>query len=373
MKRRLPHIFGFLIVLALFIPMSQQFFGYMYVRELSGETHIDSAKRELSWWNRSIQSYLETYSTDSLSLQPACVRLKNQFEYTFFDKLNAHDIYEYNGIFYRYTYYTSNEVNQFVGMEKIRRQVAALKQFQEKLNPDSIPIYIIIAPTKLHTYAEQLPAFNRANSEKTNYHQYKRLLDEAGIRVIDTDGWFRRDKAKLPAPALSTGGVHWTLYGGALAMDSLVKRVRYDKHIDFQTVEMEISKGYKLYPEDMDAVNLCNLMYPPVDKRLRLIHFPPPAVSKRRIRPVVISDSFFHVIAWTPLHDQIFEPETSFYYYFRTRFPHNGKSTASVNMMQVTEDIRQADCIIFITDIQNLENFGFGFIEKYIPFFMNQA
>lgn len=371
MKRRLPHIFGFLIVLALFIPMTQQYFGYMYVRQLEGVTQIDSTKKELSWWDRSLQGYMETYSTDSLSLQPACVRLKNQFEFSLFDKLNARDIFEYDGIFYRYTYYTSNEVNQFVGMEKIRRQVAALKQFQEKLNPDSIPIYIIIAPTKLHAYASQLPSFNRTKSERTNYHQYKRLLHEAGIRVIDTDGWFQRDKAKLKAPALSTGGIHWTLYGSALAMDSLVKRIRHDKQIDFQPVEMKLREAYSLYPQDMDAVNLCNLMYPPTDKRLRVVDFPEPAVRKRHIRPVVISDSFFNAIAWTPLHNQIFDPETPFYYYFRTRYPHDAKPPTTVNVKEVTEDIRKADCIIFITDIQNMENFAFGFIEQYIPYYMS--
>jgi SGNH hydrolase-like domain, acetyltransferase AlgX len=365
MNRKLSKIIVVITLIGLFIPMTQQLFGYIYIRGLDGVIASNKKNSTISWWDRSAQSYIENYSKDSLSLKAPCVRLKNQFEFTFFDKINAHDIYEYDGVFYRYSYYTYNEKNSFVGMEKIQRQVKQLKAFQDKINKDSIPIYVIITPTKLHQYNKQLPWFNQTSSRQTNYIQYKRLLQKAGINVLDADAWFLRDQKKFVAPTQSTGGVHWTLYGGALAMDSLVKRIRKDKKTDFQMVQMEISKAYELYPQDMDAVNLSNLMYPPKDQRLRLIHFPTPKNQKKRIKPVIISDSYFHVIDWTPLHDQIFDPQTSFYYYFNSRKQHDQIIETAVNLKQVSEDIQQSDCIIIITDIMNLEQFGFGFIEKY--------
>ncbi|MCC6702955.1 MAG: hypothetical protein IT221_15595 [Fluviicola sp.] len=365
MKRKLSSIIAVIMLIGLFIPMTQQLFGYISIHGLDGVVAPTKKKNQLSWWDRSAQDYIENYLKDSLSLKPPCVRLKNQFEFTFFDKINSQDIYEHNGIFYRYSYYTYNEKNCFVGMDKIQKQVNQLKALQQQINKDSVPIYVIITPSKLHQYRAQLPWFNKTSSQQTNYIQYKRSLLKAGINVLDVDEWFMRDQDKFVAPTLSKGGVHWTLYGGALAMDSLVKRIRKEKGIDFQTVNMKISKNYQLYAEDMDAVNLSNLMYPPKDERLRLIHFPTPQISKRRIRPVVISDSFFHVIDWTPLHDQIFEPETPFYYYFNSRKQHNQNAETPVDHNQVRKDIQESDCIIIITDIQNLEQFGFGFIEKY--------
>ncbi len=363
--KRWPTIFGIIIVIGLLIPMSQQFFGVIYVRPLHGVTSPDTTKISYSWWNRDLQKRLETYATDSLVLHPACVRLRNQFEYTFFDKLNALDIYEHHGIFYRYSYSTYNEANAYVGNEKIQRQVQLLAHYQRLLNQDSIPIYVLITPSKLHFYKAQLPAYNQTNSQLTNVIQYKKALVKAGIRVLDADAWFLEEKQQQSISLFGTGGAHWTLYGGALAFDSLIKRINRDQLTDFQRVTLAVSKEDKIYSEDMDIVGLSNLLFPPEDHQLRLIHFPTPKQLKKRLNPVVISDSYFHVIAWTPLHAQVLDPKTPFYYYFHTRFTQQSSNPKFTNKT-VQQDIKNADCIIIITDIQNMEQFGFGFIEQYI-------
>jgi hypothetical protein len=365
--KRLPVLFGTIILLGLLLPMVQQATRFIYVRPLTGMTDPDTSKMTYSWWNRDLQRYMERYATDSLAFQPACIRVRNQFEFSVFDKLNALDIYEHDGYFYRYTHATYSEDHAFVGYEKIARQAQLLRQFQQQLNPDSIPIYVLITSSKMHYYAEHLPERNRPHTQRTNYIQYKKALEAAGIRVLDADAWFLREKQKQPKPALmSTGGVHWTLYGGAVAFDSLIRRVNADKHTDFQRVEMSVYPKGRIYPEDMDVVGLCNLLVPPPDDpQLRLIDFPAPAYPKKRLRPVIVSDSFFNVIAWTPLHPQILDTETPFYYYFHTRFTLLG-CDPKIEFEQVRKDIRQADCIVIVTDIQNMERFGFGFIEEYV-------
>jgi hypothetical protein len=360
--KRLPGIFGAIVILLLLLPAVQKLTGIVYVRPLNGVTLQDTTQLSWSWWNRDLQRRLEKQATDSFSLQPACVRLRNQFEFTFFDKLNAQDIYESNGVFFRYTFANYNEDDAFIGETRINRAVAALARFQDSVRQDVIPVYVVIAPSKLHYYRAQLPWVNRTKTERTNYLYYKRALEKAGIRVLDTDAWFLRDKPRHTVSVLSKGGAHWTLYGGALAFDSLIRRISADKRTDFQQVNMEISQENRIYPEDMDIAGLCNLISEPTDPSLRLAHFPPAKQPKRRLRPVVISDSFFHVISWTPLHPQVLDPETPFYYYYHTRFTQSG-ANRSFTRQQVLDDISKADCIIILTDIQNMERFGFGFIE----------
>lgn len=364
MKKKRSTYLAVIVVLGILFPMIQQVTGLVYVRPLSGNLPADSTAISNSWWNGDLQRQLERYASDSSALHPACVRLRNQLEFSLFDKLNAQDIYEFNGIFYRYSNPAYNEKNAFVGMEKIRLQTKRLAELNNQWKQQGKRLYVIITPSKLHYYRDQLPEWNKTGSRNTNYIQYKKALLTAGIDVLDADAWFLERKRKGGVPTMAKGGVHWTLYGGALALDSLIKRHNNDQKTDYQRVKMDIEPRDKIYPEDVDAVNLSNLLYPPQEKGLKLIHFPAPEQPKQRLRPVVISDSYFHVIAWTPLHAQVLDPETPFYYYYHTRFSAADPGGKKFTQSQVVTDISAADCIIIITDIQNLEQFGFGFIES---------
>lgn len=361
MQRRLPTYLAIVLLLGLSFPLLQQVTGLIYIRPLSGEVPADSSKIDHSWWSGGLQKTIEQRCTDSLRLRPACIRLRNQLEFSLTGKINAQDIYHYNGEFYRFPYINYSETAEFVGYEKVERQVRALKALERRLGKR---VYVIIAPTKLHYSKEALPAFNRTHSKRTNYHVYKQLLAREGIAVMDADQWFVEQKRTGHRPPLmAKAGVHWTLYGGALAMDSLLKRCSNDSKIAYQRVQMQFDPGDKIYPEDVDATNLANLFFPPMENGLKLVHFPQPEQPKRRLLPLVVSDSYFNVISWTPLHDQVLDPQTAFYYYFHTRFDRANPAGKPIDRQQLNEDIRKADCILLISDVQNLSRFGFGFIE----------
>lgn len=359
--KRLPVYLSVVMLLGLLFPMVQQLTRVAYIPRLSGVTPADSVATDYSWWTRGLQKELEKQSTDSLSLQPACIRLRNQLEYSITGKINAQDIYSYNGQFYRMIYVNYKEEHEFVGYEKIEQHAQQLKALERRYGK---PIYVIIAPTKLHYSRDDLPDFNKGNSAKTNYRAYKKAFRKAGVSVLDADGWFVREKRKHHRPPLmAKGGVHWTLYGGALAFDSLLTRCSADLKTDYQRVQMEFDPGDHIYPEDLDAVNLCNLLYPPQEKDLKLVHFPEVVNPKKRLYPVVISDSFFGVISWTPVHQQVLDDRTPYYYYFHTRFDRKNTDGKPFDDSQLNADLKAADCIIIICEVQNLSRFGFGFIE----------
>lgn len=361
MQRRLPIYLSVIMLLGLLFPMVQQMTGLIYVRPLSGEVPADSTKTDHSWWSGSLQKDLERFSTDSLLLRPACIRLRNQLEFSLAGKLNTQDIYFHKGEFYRYPYVNYSEATEFAGYEKIEQQVQALKALERRLGKR---VYVIIAPTKLHYSREELPAWNKTKSKRTNYHVYKQALTREGIAVLDADQWFVQLKRRNHQPPLmAKAGVHWTLYGGALALDSLIKRCSIAHKTDYERVQMQFEPSDKIYPEDVDATNLANLLFPPTEKGLKLVHFPQAEHPKQRLLPLVVSDSYFNVISWTPLHDQVLDPQTAFYYYFHTRFDRANPGGKPIDQQQLREDIRKADCILIISDVQNLSRFGFGFIE----------
>lgn len=79
---------------------------------------------------------------------------------------------------------------------------------------------------------------------------------------------------------------------------------------------------------------------------------------------MIVSNSYLHVSTGHRFLDQVFHPETPFYCYFHTRFGHKGGS-APINANALLKDLSQAECVI-ITDIQNLQQFGFGCPEYYL-------
>lgn len=361
MQRRLSIYLSVIMLLGLLFPLLQQMTGLIYVRPLSGKVAADSTKTDQSWWSGGLQKTLEQRSTDSLRLRPACIRLRNQLEFSLTGKLNTQDIYYHNGEFYRYPYVNYSEATEFAGYEKIERQVLRLKALERRLGKR---VYVIIAPTKLHYSRGALPEYNKTTSRRTNYHAYKQALTREGIALLDADDWFLQLKHRNHQPPLmAKAGVHWTLYGGALALDSLIKRCSIAHKTEYERVQMQFEPGDKIYPEDVDATNLSNLLFPPMEKGLKLVHFPQAEHPKRRLLPLVVSDSYFNVISWTPLHDQVLDPQTAFYYYFHTRFDRANPAGKPIDQKQLQEDIRKADCILIISDVQNLSRFGFGFIE----------
>lgn len=362
MQRRLPLYLSILLLLGLSFPMLQELTGMAYIPPLRGIVLRDSTQTDHSWWTRGLQKDLETASTDSLSMRPGCIRLRNQLEYSLTGKLNAQDIYAYDNDFYRMTYINFAEDQEFEGYKKIERQAKQLKALQERTGK---PVYVIIAPTKLHYSIDKLPAYNKTNSRKTNYYAYKKALLKKGIAVLDADQWFVNEKRKGHRPKLmANGGVHWTLYGGALALDSLIKRCSNDLKMNYQRVQMQFDPSDNVYPGDLDAVDLSNLLFPPKEKGLKLVHFPPVQQPKKRLYPLVVSDSYFNIISWTPLHDQVLDEKTPFYYYFQTRFDRSDSVGKPIDLKELKADLRNADCILIICNVQNLSQFGYGFIEE---------
>jgi hypothetical protein len=367
MKKALPTILGLLSMLALSIPALQQSFGFMKVKGLNGVTEPDTAKLSYSWWDRGLQERIESYSTDSLSLRPACVRARNQFEFTFFDKLNAKDIYEYDGIFYRMYFLNYTDGANFAGYERIRSDVATLKRFGDSLKKRNVPLYFVIAPSKLHLYRGNLPWWNSSSGTNTNYIRYKQAMLQAGINVLDADQWLGAIRETTKPSVMATGGVHWSLYGSALVCDSLIKRVSLDRRESFARIVMKPAPAdAEINREDMDAANLCNLMFPPKDPKLRNVVFPEVRQAGRKLRPLVIADSFYGTIAWSGITPQVTHDKAVYYYYFKTRQGLREVVDPKVTVQAVDADLAEADCVIIMSDIFNMENFAFGFIRDYL-------
>ncbi len=357
-----------LVLLFLCVPLSFQIFHWRKFTPLNGvqvsksKEMKDSLKGKFDWFNGSYQHYTEVYLEENLAVKSPLVRLRNQLEYSVFEKINAQQIYAYKGNLFRFYSADYNEGTSFIGQEAVNEKVRKLSKIQAFLG-ESHPIILAIAPSKTYFYAEDLPEVHTRKTDRSNYKAIKKAALKNGNQVIDFNTYFLDLKRSSEAPLISKSGIHWSMYGAALAMDSLVGRVEQLKHSTYSHPTYTLDKTYRFFYNDNDLAQLLNVLSPPNDPDLRCLTFPVQASRGKKIRALIISDSFFDVVSMTALRQQLFTPDTKYLYYFNTRKDptNNNQGLEDMNLL---EEMKKVDCIILLNDIVNMENFGWGFIES---------
>lgn len=364
-----PHI-KFLqvgIMVFLFLPLFFQFVKVKEFTPLSGVQEnkvqhlLDSTNNKLSWFKGSFQKYCDLSANENLRLKSPLIRLRNQIQYSCFEKINAQDIYEYNGILFRFYTKNYNESIHFMGESKAKEQIGKLKKIQDYLGKD-IPIITIIAPSKTYFYRENLPLVNQLQSSKSNYKYLKNLLHENHLLCIDFNTYFLGYK-NSKTPIFGKGGIHWSSFAATLAMDSVVNYLSQLKNQDFQHPTWKLKSNFHFEYDDHDLAQLLNVFYPPNDHHVKALSFTKPKNNKKKIMALIVSDSFFDVISKTELRNQIFTKDSEYLYYFAKRKDsQNGSQVFDKN--ELLSKIKTADCVIIMNDIVNMEDFSWGFIDE---------
>lgn len=366
-KNTLIKFLKFGILLFLFLPLLFQiikikdFTPLNGVQEYKSKIYLDSVNKNLSWFNESFQEYYDLLSNENLILKSPLIRLRNQIQYTFFKKINAHDVYQYDDILFRFYTLKYNESFNFIGEKKAKDQILKLKKIQNYFGKD-VPIITIIAPSKTYFFKEKLPLVNQLQSTKSNYKYIKKLILENQLHCIDFNSYFLKYK-KSKIPIFGKGGIHWTSYASTVAMDSLVNYISYIKKKEFQQPIWELKNEFVFEYDDHDLAQLLNVFYPPNDKQVKALTFIKPLKYRNRIKALIISDSFFDVISKTELRNQIFTDDSDYLYYFtKNKNPQNGSQ--QINKNELISKINSVDCVILLNDIVNMEDFSWGFIDE---------
>jgi hypothetical protein len=145
-------------------------------------------------------------------------------------------------------------------------------------------------------------------------------------------------------------------------MDSLVSYIENIKQSQFQHANWKLNSAYEFLYNDQDLGQLLNVFYPTNDLTLRNPIFSQPKHPKRKIKALIISDSYFDVISITKLRSQIFTSDSDYLYYFNTRKDQTNNNQ-SIDKNELLSKMKECDCILLMNDIVNMEDFGWGFIE----------
>ncbi|MDR0971580.1 MAG: hypothetical protein LBM25_04260 [Bacteroidales bacterium] len=332
------------------------------------------------WFNNQYQASFEKFAKDHLGFKPFLIRVNNQFYYSVLSTSpNDQIIYGKDAYLYERMYLEAINEETYIGDSVIDSKIYKLEKIQDTLTKLNKNLIVMFAPTKARYFPEYIPDnYIPKNSVKTNYEEILKRISKTNIPYINFDNYLIKMKDTSKYDLMTKNGIHWTKYAYTLALDSILRFISKLNNINTPQIIIDSlipSKTPLDYDNDIgNSINVFalekggNLAYP-------VIHIDSSKADKKKVRPLIIADSFWWVIYNLGLSNKLFD-RSEFWYYFKEIYLKNSSKNYKfddyVSNRDLKEEIKKFDLIILMQTEPNLDVFGFGFIEiVYDMFFVN--
>lgn len=352
--------------LILILPFVQDRFEIVKLPELNGyfEQAEESEFSAINWFSGNFQLNEDKYLNESFGFRSFFIRLNNQIDYSLFKKTHANSvIVGRSNCLYELKYLQSAAGEDFIGNDNIRSVVEKVMFIQQEFQKRNKTFLIVFTPGKGTFYNEYVPEKYRGTGKLTNYKAYSTQFSQKGINFIDFNSYFIDQKGKSEYPLYPKHGVHWSYYGMALSLDSLLKKIESLRKIQLHDIiigKIEIEEAQK---GDNDILKGLNLLYNPEAEQLAYPQIAVREWDKNDTKPslLVIGDSFYWKML--DLNKSIFNP-SHFWYYNREVHPRKTNANEYVINLNFEEEINKHDIFIIFSTEPNLTNLGWGFVDK---------
>ncbi len=361
-------ILTIILITLLTLPGIQYFTHIVYVKPLNGVV-IPTDKPVLtfkSYFSGEFQDSFTDYFNKNCGFRAFFVQVFNQLDFSLF-KISHGDgvvVGKRNYLFERW-YINEYMGFDFIGKEKIDKNVQKLSAIRKFLNDYSAKLLVVLAPGKPYYYPEYLPDNHKPRRKQRNYDFYKAALQSSDVPYFDINEWFINAKNNAIAPLFPKTGTHWSIYGGKLAGDSLIKLSGKVLHRPMNQIHFgNIELTSKPQNTDNDLEKISNLLFRISEPELAY----PTVINEETIaknnRPsvIVIGDSFF----WT-IYDNTLDRSFSsiqYWYYFNSIFPLRDNKQFTTDSIDILNELVNTDLVILMTSTAGLFKMGYGFIDK---------
>ncbi len=331
------------------------------------------------WWSGTYRDGKDKFFNDHVGYRPDLIRLERQVEYSLFDKLHFYpDMVGANQVLWDCSYAEAYLGLDYIGYESMHNTLVKLKRIQDTLGRLNKSLILINAPCKGFFYPGNLPPHLTGIPKKvTNLETCIRICDSIGINQIDFNGWFVSLKNTTPRLLYPRFGVHWSVYGAALAADSMIRCMERVMKISMpHPVIDNITEQHKAEFTDDDLGKPLNLIFPFGEETYSYPHIKY-AVDATRKKPnvIYIGDSFFCQWMYLCIPENV---NIKWQYWRRFLSVNNKDYPYWVNESPKMKDIdwvgelNKTDCVVLIYTARNLPTFGSEFIDHaYAHYFPN--
>ncbi len=323
-----------------------------------------------NWFDGSYPEKKGEFLSYCFGIRPDFVRIYNQLKFwTFKTSVNENVVIGKENYLYEQNYINEYYGTNYVGEEKINNDIHDLKELQDTLAARGILLYTVFAPGKGSFYPEFIPESARKPMQpNTNYSSYISACKKSGINFLDFRTWFLAMKDTSRYRLFPRCGVHWSLYGDYLALDSMVHYVeaKTGKNLpDLKLDSVQLSNIPR--SRDYDAGEGLNLITPLYGNDT--LAYPCYSVDWKehdQMASLTIADSYYFIMYG--ITAPVVFREVDFWYYFNEWWSYYGhKSTKG----EIKDEIlkHQVVCLMF-TDA-SLSAFPFGFLQASLKAFKN--
>ncbi len=352
----------------MWLPLFQMVFHLVESGGLKG-AFVPHAKPELSdssWFNGDYQKQYEQYLNDTVGFHQDLVRLRNQIDFSLFDKCHSYDIeVGKQGYLIATTHIDYHLGKNHERPSKIDSTVNMLKQLNDTLTKMNKSLILIFAPSRGAFYKELAPSwYDLTPAHESDYQHYIKSLSGTKINYIDFNAAFLQKKETSKYPLFTKCGIHWSNYGGAIAADSMVKYIEKLRGVDLPDIKFsKIEQSKKARGADADLNSTLNLIWPVKNNLMAYPKLRFNRVNKQKLKLLTIGDSFYFVVLESEVPVEAFD-EHSFWYYNGSISSNGPNAWKSVGDLSLVSEIRKHDVITLIATETNLGNLGWGFIEQ---------
>jgi hypothetical protein len=316
------------------------------------------------WFSGDYQKHKETYLNSSFGFRDYFVRVNNQVAFTLFKKAKANFVVAgKHNYLYEVTYINSYLGLDFIGKDSIMHRLERVKFLTDTLAKLNKNLILVFAAGKGSFYPEFFPAEFYLRKGITNYDYYTRFAKAYGLKYIDFNSSFIKNKHNSPYPLFPQYGIHWSHYGMCVVIDSLIKYIEQARHIDmpnFYWKEVELKKACKT---DYDIAYGMNIIF-----KLKRSKMAYPVLKMEsdtsKVKPsvLVIADSYYWGI-FNYVISAAFD-KSHFWYYNKQIYPESFNKPLTTDQVNLRNEIASHDVIIILATDANLPAFGWGFIEN---------
>ena len=362
-------LFGFILVL-LCAPLLNKFVPIIPDKPLRGAVNIPDSP-ELSarhWFSGSFQEkYVNRYEFE-VGLRSFLIRLRNHCFYALFGETSTNVRKGEASQFYSWDYWSAFKGYDIMDRDSLVARVESLAALRDSLSKRGKVLLCVIAPNKVRYMPEYLPeALDKEPGNPTLYDWYRSELELRGIPLLDLNKYFIEAKDTVLKPLFANTSIHWSGYGMNLGIKKLIETLEVlgqRRHINLRYASWVMKDS--VIHSDRDMVDLLNILVePPTEPLAYPVYHMEERTEERRVKVLLIGDSFFWNFYSFDVRFEVFHPSTRFWYYNNTQYDLYETSTP-VSELSAWESCKHVDYVVIMATEANLHLFPYGFPEKYL-------
>lgn len=328
-----------------------------------------------SWFDGTFAQKTEARYSASMGLRAYFVRTDNELNLSLFgklrDKAGTHVVIGKNGVLYEQSYLDNVRRPRQAHEETIVRTIERLKRFHALCREKGVGFLLVVSPSKVTVCPESVPEGALPPPEKRKAVLYDRMMPrirEAGIPVLDGRELFLKWKPDAAAPLFPKGGTHWSYYGAARILETMIPMLEKQTGKNFPNPRVTgVKTDRKIYREDADLMALLNIWT--LYWRAGIQHHP---VIEKDTDPAAtpgdflcIGDSFSHALNHLMDQQGVTGSLDNFYYFHRRiHYPGETQTPFERETIDPKTEIESRDAIIIEINEYWFPDFGFDFISQ---------